>query len=60
MVYCVLARLAQLVEQLIYTEKVGGSNPSARTLRLALLAECKPKIALVVQWIERETSNLLI
>ncbi len=25
------ARLAQLVEQLIYTEKVGGSNPSPRT-----------------------------
>ena len=25
------ARLAQLVEQLIYTEKVGGSSPSGRT-----------------------------
>ena len=25
------ARLAQLVEQLIYTEKVGGSSPSSRT-----------------------------
>ncbi len=25
------ARLAQLVEQLIYTEKVGGSSPSPRT-----------------------------
>lgn len=27
----VFARLAQLVEQLVYTEKVGGSNPSPRT-----------------------------
>lgn len=26
------AGLAQLVEQLIYTEKVGGSSPSSRTL----------------------------
>ena len=26
-----IARLAQLVEQLIYTEKVGGSSPSPRT-----------------------------
>ncbi|GEM_PF-1477562 len=25
------ARLAQLAERLSYTEKVGGSNPSART-----------------------------
>ena len=25
------APLAQLVEQLIYTEKVGGSSPSGRT-----------------------------
>jgi hypothetical protein len=25
------ARLAQLVEQFVYTEKVGGSSPSART-----------------------------
>jgi hypothetical protein len=25
------ARLAQLVEQLVYTEKVGGSSPSPRT-----------------------------
>ncbi|TSD05769.1 MAG: hypothetical protein Greene07147_474 [Parcubacteria group bacterium Greene0714_7] len=31
------ARLAQLVEQLIYTEKVGGSSPSPRT-RSKLLA----------------------
>lgn len=30
-IYHVHARLAQLVEQLIYTHQVGGSSPSART-----------------------------
>ena len=30
--YKIYARLAQLVEQLIYTEKVGGSSPSSRTV----------------------------
>lgn len=30
-IYCFCARLAQLVEQLIYTEKAGGSSPSSRT-----------------------------
>jgi manganese transport protein len=36
-VSCALpARLAQLVEQLIYTEKVGGSSPSARTNGLVM------------------------
>ena len=39
------ARLAQLVERVIYTDDVGGSSPPPRT------------IAPVVQWIEQETSN---
>ncbi len=34
-VSCCNARLAQLVEQLVYTEKVGGSSPSARTRKCA-------------------------
>ena len=37
-------RLAQLVERFLYTEDVGGSNPSAPTARLGIsnLAECGP------------------
>ena len=49
MVYYVskIARLAQLVEQLIYTEKVGGSNPSARTrIELDGFLEAKMRDAL--------------
>ncbi len=34
------AGLAQLVEQLIYTEKVGGSSPSSRT-STRRLARCR-------------------
>ncbi len=45
---CFVARLAQLVEQPVYTGKVGGSSPSPRTF------------VPVVQWIEQETSKLLI
>ena len=44
------ARLAQLVEQPVYTGKVGGSSPSPRTL----------PIALVVQWIEQGSSKALM
>ena len=33
-----IAGLAQLVEQLVYTEWVGGSNPSLRTIRFVLVA----------------------
>ena len=29
--YIISGRLAQLVEQFVYTEKVGGSNPSSPT-----------------------------
>ena len=36
-VYFVHARLAQLVEQLIYTHQVGGSSPSARTNKNLIL-----------------------
>jgi hypothetical protein len=32
------APLAQLVEQLIYTEKVGGSSPSGRTVMVHFIA----------------------
>ena len=50
------ARLAQLVEQSLYTRKVGGSSPSARTLGRSLWA----RHALVVQWIERSSSKALM
>ena len=48
------ARIAQLVEQLALNQTVGGSNPSARTS-----ANWK-KLALVAQWIEQESSKLLM
>ncbi len=45
----VVARIAQLVEQLALNQTVGGSNPSARTA-----------IALVAQWIEQGSSKALM
>ncbi len=48
-VCCVVARIAQLVEQLALNQTVGGSNPSARTA-----------IAPVAQWIEQGSSKALM
>ena len=39
-----IARLAQLVEQLLYTERVGGSSPSPRTKNhIAFLSQVPPR-----------------
>ncbi len=37
------ARVAQLVEHFPEEEGVAGSSPAPSTLRLALLAQCKPE-----------------
>jgi len=35
-----IGRLAQLVEQLLYTEKAGGSSPSSPTLKILAALLC--------------------
>ncbi|MDQ5952999.1 MAG: hypothetical protein QG669_114 [Patescibacteria group bacterium] len=43
------ARLAQLVEQLIYTEKVVGSSPTSRTIIKASQSEAFIIVSLLYQ-----------
>ncbi|KKQ78048.1 MAG: hypothetical protein UT00_C0002G0046 [Parcubacteria group bacterium GW2011_GWA1_38_7] len=61
MVYYVHARLAQLVERVIYTDDAGGSSPPPRTLRFACAyLSNRHEDAPVVQWIEQSSSKALM